>query len=505
VGEVASDGEGVGVSDEPNLRIVGTRGPEPVPVLDVPEQGPFEEPIARIVPAPSDPMAVARMFITEHYTHADGTSLIRHHRGDPYCWSGTAWPEAEERRIRSDLYCWLESAFYDNPKSKSPVPEPFEPNRYKIANLVQALQAITHLDKDVTAPAWLEEGGARPAPGVVALANGILDLETRELVPHTPAFFTQHSLPFDYDPAAPVPPRWDRFLHELWGDDGEAIATLAEIMGYVLGGATNQQKLFMLVGPKRSGKGTIARVGTGLLGAHNVAAPTLSGLTQNFGLSPLIGKPLATISDARLGSRVDSMVAVERLLSISGEDTLTIDRKYRDPWTGQLPTRFLIMTNELPRFTDSSGALASRFVILTLSKSFYGREDPTLTDELLVGSSGIFNWCLAGLDRLVERGYFVQPASSTEALRHLEDMSSPVSAFLRDECEVGPTHEASKDALFDAWKAWCETEGRASAGTKAVFFRDLRAAVPGIKEKRAREGEERWHVMQGIGLSGTNK
>jgi putative DNA primase/helicase len=56
---------------------------------------------------------------------------------------------------------------------------------------------------------------------------------------------------------------------------------------------------------------------------------------------------------------------VERLLSITGEDTLTIDRKYREPWTGRLPTRFMILTNELPRFSDSSGALASRFVVST--------------------------------------------------------------------------------------------------------------------------------------------
>ena len=55
------------------------------------------------------------------------------------------------------------------------------------------------------------------------------------------------------------------------------------------------------------------------------------------------------------------------LLSISGEDTLTIDRKYREPWTGRLPTRFMILTNELPRFSDSSGALASRFVMSILT------------------------------------------------------------------------------------------------------------------------------------------
>jgi putative DNA primase/helicase len=55
-----------------------------------------------------------------------------------------------------------------------------------------------------------------------------------------------------------------------------------------LSGDTSLQKLLMVVGPKRSGKGTIGRVLTGLLGVHNTAAPTLASLTTNFGLAPLI-------------------------------------------------------------------------------------------------------------------------------------------------------------------------------------------------------------------------
>lgn len=74
----------------------------------------------------------------------------------------------------------------------------------------------------------------------------------------------------------------------------------------------------------------------GLLGVHNCCAPTLSSLTTNFGLQPLVGKQLATVSDARLGTRTDNLVAVERLLSISGEDYITVDRKYQEPWTGKL-------------------------------------------------------------------------------------------------------------------------------------------------------------------------
>ena len=62
-----------------------------------------------------------------------------------------------------------------------------------------------------------------------------------------------------------------------------------------------QQKLIALIGPSRSGKGTIAGVLTQLLGGGNVGNPTMDNLSTNFGLSPLIGKPLAIISDARLG------------------------------------------------------------------------------------------------------------------------------------------------------------------------------------------------------------
>jgi putative DNA primase/helicase len=89
----------------------------------------------------------------------------------------------------------------------------------------------------------------------------------------------------------------------------------------------------------------MGRVLTGLLGRFNVGAPTLAGLSTNFGLQVLIDKPLALISDARLSTKADAGIVVERLLSVSGEDSITVDRKYRDPWTGRLPSRFLILTN----------------------------------------------------------------------------------------------------------------------------------------------------------------
>lgn len=158
------------------------------------------------------------------------------------------------------------------------------------------------------------------------------------------------------------------------------------------------------------------------------------------------------------------------------------------------------MTNEVPKFVDSSGALASRFILLVLTTSFFGKENPALTDELLEEAPGIFNWCLEGWDRLVARGYFVQPDSARDALRRLEDLSSPVSAFARDRCAIGPTHEVEKDTLWDEWKRWSEDEGRSRPGTKTVFARDLHAAFPSIRSTRPSRDGKRIHLYEGIGL-----
>lgn len=458
-----------------------------------------------IVPPPTDPMAVARQFVAENYTGAGGALLLRHHRNGFYRYIGDHYPEDDHRRVQSELWHWLESAHYWKTAKKDALPElvAFEPNKYKIGNVLEALKAIGHIPEGAQPPVWIKGDSSTPinAGEIVPLANGILHFGTRELQPHSPALFEQHVLPFEYDPNAPAPTRWFRFLSQLWPDDDESKLLLGEWFGYVLSNDTSQQKMYLLVGPKRSGKGTIARVLTGLLGSHNTAAPTLASLTQNFGLQSLIGKPLAAISDARLGSRADNMIAVERLLSISGEDSLTVDRKYRDPWTGRLSTRFMILTNELPRFSDSSGALASRFLMSILTSSFYGQENPALTLELLEESAGIFNWALEGLDRLRARGYFKQPRSAREAQRHLDDLASPVGAFVRDVCDVGAAFQIDKDALWDSWRQWCTDEGRDKPGTKAVFARDLRATVPGLTPVRPREGETRSHAWRGIKLA----
>jgi putative DNA primase/helicase len=457
---------------------------------------------------PKDPYVSAQELVRLRYMQGD-TRTFHTQNGVSYMFDGRCYPETETAAVRADVWeAQANGKRWHTPPGKNadPVLVPCKPTSATVNNMLDALQAITHVPKTQQAPCWLEQKPSDPpASEVTVVQNGILHIPPRRIYPLTPRLFTHNALGFRYDPnRVPEPRLWLQFLREIFDEDAERIAVLQEIMGYLLTPDTRQQKAFLIVGPTRSGKGTIARIIRALLGEANVCGPTLASLSGAFGLQLLIGKLLAVISDARLSSRADPAVIAERLLAISGEDAISVDRKHLPSWTGRLPTRFLILTNELPRLTDASGALASRFVVLTLEQSFLGREDTTLTDRLMVELPGIFGWALDGWDRLQERGHFVQPAASEDAIKTMEDLGSPVAAFVRQQCTIAPGGSIECSRLYGAWKTWCESEGRDHPGTAQTFGRDLRAAVPGLRTANVRtgSGDERARFYEGVTLTG---
>jgi putative DNA primase/helicase len=447
--------------------------------------------------SPVSPLNSARELVRRSYMHEAHRTL--HHQQDGfYRWRGTHYAETAREVIRAGIYVFLDGA--DRIVDEKTVP--FNPDKAKVANVLEALAAVAQLPDHTAPPVWLDDAPHLPAGEFLACSNGLLHLPTRVLTPATPAFFSLNAVGYPYEAAASTPAAWLEFLASIWTGDQASIDTLQELFGLLLTADTSQQKAFLIVGPKRSGKGTIARVLTAMLGRDNVAGPTLSSLTQNFGLAPLIGKPLAIISDARLGGRADASVVVERLLAITGEDAITVDRKFRDAWTGRLPTRFVILTNELPRLTDASGALASRFMVFALTRSFYGREDAALTGKLIVELPGILKWAIEGRGRLTKRGHFVQPPSAKQAVEEMADLGSPMGAFLRNRCEIGQGYAVEVDTLYGAWTAWCSEQHRDHPGTVQMFGRDLRAAVPGLDTTQPRDTKtgDRIRYYQGVRL-----
>ena len=447
-----------------------------------------------ILPPPSMPMRVAREFVTRHCLHHDGTPILRYWRDGWWGWRTSHWRETERRYVISLLYQFTEHAVYWVEKDL----EPWAPNCRKIGDLLEALGAICILRDEVEQPCWLDNN--RSSGAVVAVENGLLDVAARRLLPHTPLFFNQTSVPFAYDAGASEPKHWLAFLKALWPQEDAAIQALGEWFGYVVSGRLDLHKILLNVGPTRGGKGVIARILTALIGRDNVAGPTLNSLGGDFGLQPLIGKPLAIVSDARFSGR-DGNVVVERLLSISGEDALTVNRKYRDQWTGKLPARLHVISNELPQLGDASTAIVGRIVLLPLTRSWLGKEDHGLEPRLHGEMSAILNWALEGLQRLtvMNRNRFTRLPSAEEAVTQMRDLASPIRAFVREECEVDANYEIAVDDLYGAFKIWAENNGHGKK-SKQTFGRDLRAVLPSLGKPMQRGTETRKRVYSGIRL-----
>ncbi len=376
---------------------------------------------------------------------------------------------------------------------------PLRPNMKKVAEVIAALPS-RGLAAD-THPSWADSSNKYSACDILATRTALLHLQTRSVSANTPSFFNMNALDYCFNRQAGTPNRWLSFLHSLWPDDPQSIETLQMWAGYLLMPQAVHQKILLLLGPPRSGKGTIIRTLSELVGSRNSVATSFHGLTSNFGLSPLLNKRLCSIPDARFGGLTASarLTLVERLLSISGQDAVPVDIKHRHPISVRLDARLIVATNELPKLNDASGALVSRFIVLRMRNSFLSREDIALSKNLYSEREAILNWCLDGYDKLASRGKLSQPDSGVGAFETLESLTSPARDFVRDECDLRPNSQVRTAELYESWRRWC-CEHQLEAGTQAAFGVQLHAAAPSVDRGQSRTPEGKHYYYRGISL-----
>ena len=416
-------------------------------------------------------------------------------------YDGSCYPARDDRDMRALVY----ETFA---KAVNPEGQPINPKRSMVSDVLDALESYCYSQYgNLQAPCWLGQCRARRDQNdIISFKNGLLHVPTGELIEPTPDYFTYMALGYDYEPDADPPIEWYAFLESVWPGDEESIGMLQEWFGYVVSNLTSLHKMLLMVGPPRSGKGTILRVLRSLIGPPNVAAPSLAHLSDSFGLQCLIDKKLAMITDARVDQHVKR--GVEHLLAISGEDAVEINRKHEKSITVSLPTRFMFCTNEIPRLVDASGAITRRFLTLHMWESFLGREKTNLTQMLLAERPQILNWALEGLTRLNDRGHFIQPESGEPIIREMDNLNSPVRAFVNEKCKLDRDAIVVKAKLYAKYKLWHISSGNGSRRyySDAVFGRNLLAAFPQIQTgmKRMKGAKNiRKHIYKGIKLKRT--
>ncbi len=465
--------------------------------------------VPELTPDPTDPRWLAEQCLSREwqYDHRPtlvfwGDAMYTWKRGAAYIKLGKSQFEAQVTNAVQDKIDELSELGIGARSGK-----PFPVTRRLVADVCAHLKAMTLVPTGAEPPVWLDQddNATRPDPQrVMVMQNGLLEIPITgdaapTLHPDTPAFFSLNAVDYAFDAHAECP-RWLRFLDEVWPDDEQSIALLRQWFGYVLTSDTSQQRIMLMHGPPRSGRGTTSRVLESLVGSANVVSPALSSLAEPFALQSWIDKTLAVIPDARLGGRSDQQRLLERLLSISGEDRIAINRKFAPIINMMLRTRIMLVTNELPVLRDASQAFVSRLEILRFQRSWAGRENKTLTSELLQELPGIFNWSLIGLRELHRLGHFTRPATSESLFQELQDLASPISAFISECCVVQPDATVDREWLYRAWCTWCERNGQRLRGAD-IFGKDLRSAVPDVERYQPREENGmRRNMYLGIGL-----
>ena len=374
-------------------------------------------------------------------------------------------------------------------RSREPKPVSINCTQQTVKNTLSAMGSFepVEIPSAHIAPTWI---GGRKGPdprSVIALENGLLDVsgEKPVLIDHSPDFLNFNVLGFDYDPQAECP-QWLSFLTDAMGiveasgdgtewdpileifqgrpkvtPDDQKNQALQEWFGLCLTCRMQYHKMLGIIGPKRSGKSTIARILTALLGAEAIATPTLTSLAGPFGLQSLLDTKLAVFGDANMDK--DPVVAgraIELLKTISGEDAVDVNRKYLAPLAGvRLFTRIMLLANNLQRLSDPTGTISDRFIFLETTQSFYGREDHGLEAKLMSELPGVLNWALEGWFRLKKRGRLYEPDSSQQMRTRSRQIGSNIIAFKDQACRTGVGLHVGPDEMYQAFCRWCEHDG----------------------------------------------
>lgn len=443
-----------------------------------------------------------------------GTPTTVHLGEDLLTWKSGIWTPTSDRAMAPFVAATVKAVFDERAaeiKKRGGKGRPLPVKRGIVGDTLAAIKSLSRVDREDIPPFWIGEHDWQhdwqhqwQAADCVPFRNGILHVPSwlagRECFrPPTPQLFNRHRLAFDFDPNAPPPQRWLRFLRELWEDE-DCHDLLHEWGGLAcLTLDTSHQKMMMMHGKTRSGKGTIISIFAAMTGGNH-AAQNLRGALGEFGLAPLLGKQLWIVPDTRETSKrvLDESVAI--LKAITGEDPVTINVKNKPQVTCKLSTRIVIPSNELVLFPDGSEALQARQLFLQFDRSFLGNEDLTLKTQLFAELPGICNLFLDGLRRLRERGTFTEPKTSTKLRAKSNRAANPVNAFVADCCTLDPKAETATDKLYRAFLDWCDKYDESELDATS-FGRALRPI--GVDRTRKREDDKRTYFYAGIRLNDT--
>lgn len=333
----------------------------------------------------------------------------------------------------------------------------------------------------------------------LCVSNGVLDISepsNPEQEPHTPDKLFTSGLPVEYDSDAECP-RFMEFVNESVEDDD--LPKLQEYLGYtLLVGEQPFKKAMFLVGPTDSGKGTFLGVVESLLGKENVASETLYDLINTrWGPHSLYGRA-ANIRNEITPGGVKNVQKFKELTG--GEDRISAEDKNKPKYEFTVTQKLWFATNQFPDVEGADEAFYNRLLFVSFPNRVPdGEKDQELDEKLRAELSGILNWALEGLARLLETGQFtdVRDQQTKESL--VEEFGGLEERFKHACLEITGDDQdmVVKGDLYDLALAYAGHSGFEDRPTQRQFTTNMKE-IQGVSDSKERVEGESERVYTGL-------
>lgn len=306
---------------------------------------------------------------------------------------------------------------------------------------------------------------------LIPLKNGVFNMETKELLPHSPEYRFTYQFPIMYDAKATCP-LTEKFMHQVLTDDQYKV--VEEWMGYYFYRLYSFKKAIIFVGEGDTGKTTLLETIIHLLGKDNISSVSLHKMTSDkFAAAHLYEKH---------GNIVDELSARDisdtgNFKIATGGGSISGEYKFGNQFSFQNFSKFTFACNRIPDVADfDDEAYFNRWMVISFGKPIEHKIPnfiQTLTTE--EERSGLFNLAMGGLERLLQNGCFSYTKSAVETKIEMMKSGSSIAVFTTEKIEQEIGYEMTKADMYQAYTDFCAENGMAAEtmdmfGKKFLFY-----------------------------------
>ena len=329
------------------------------------------------------------------------------------------------------------------------------------------------LFKQFMADAYLPTPKANRKNVLINLENGTFEIKPskRELRAFNRNDFLTHQLPFKYEPDAKAP-LFQKYLDEVLPDtDKQRI--FAEYCGYIFikPSVLKLEKMLVLYGTGANGKSVFFEIINALLGSQNISNYSLQSLTNENGyFRAKIANKLVNYA-----SEINGNLETASFKQMASGEPIEARLPYGEPFILNEYAKLIFNCNDLPKDVEHTNAYFRRFLIIGFDVTIpESKQDKQLANKIINNElSGVFNWILQGLDRVLKQKKFSKCEAVENARDDYEKKSDSVKMFVEDFEYKTSTDYTTIRELYTKYKEFCIEDGFRPVN-KSNFMKRLR-------------------------------